>query len=308
MPGAFTHITAINIALSSGALTALVDMPSEAKRILATYSAYSELGAVSPDYPFASITDMEQNHWVDLMHYERVGELIRSLIYRVKMLPVDQKEPCFAWLAGFVSHVIMDITIHPIVELRVGSYRKHKHDHQHQICEMHQDSYIWQRLGFSHLDFSERLQRNISLCSDNSDPELLDQAVRDLWSIALTEVYSEYANKCMPKINYWHTKYLSNIDLAEDDYRLFPLFQHIETGLTYPLVEDIDYSYIRNLKTPIGDMHYDAIFDRAIENIKRYLTKLALAVFENGDDQLFCNWNLDTGYDQDNKELTSWSM
>ncbi len=306
MPGAFTHITAINIALSPDALAALEDMPSEAKRILTTYLSYAELGSVSPDYPFASIADTDQNHWVDLMHYERVGILIRSLIFRVKILPVDQKEQCFAWLAGFVSHVIMDITVHPVVELRVGSYRKHKLDNQHQICEMHQDSYIWQRLGISHICFSEKLQHNIRSCSDQSNPDLLDNSVRDLWSIALTEVYSEYANDCMPKINFWHKRYLFNAEHIEDDCRLFPLFQHIDAGLTYPLIEEIDYSYINNLETPDGNMHYDIVFDRAVENIKRYLTKLAIAVFENGDDQLFCNWNLDTGYDLDNNELTAW--
>ncbi|MCE0495586.1 zinc dependent phospholipase C family protein [Vibrio salinus] len=305
MPGAFAHITAINLALSSDFLDDLSELPTHAKRNLVSNLPFAELGSISPDYPYLSI-GMDQRNWADLMHSERVGVLVRSLIFRVKMLPDSQKEKGFAWLVGFVSHVIMDITVHPVVERRVGPYKENKQEHR--ICEMNQDTYIWSRLGLDQAELSERLKKNISLCSDQRVCDLLDDTIRSLWSIALTEVYSGYANACLPKINQWHASYLSIVNIPKESHDLFPLSRHIgiSQGLIYPGENELDYSYINSLDTPLGKMAYDDVFDRAVSFIRYYLIKLWYAVFDGGDDQMFCNWNLDTGYNLERRELTAW--
>jgi len=51
--------------------------------------------------------------------------------------------------------VVADVTIHPILELKVGSYAEHKMGHR--TCEMHQDAYIFQRLNLGDVGLSEHL-------------------------------------------------------------------------------------------------------------------------------------------------------
>ena len=49
----------------------------------------------------------------------------------------EEKRKRLAWLFGYAAHVTMDVTIHPIVELKVGPYAENKR--AHRVCEMHQD-------------------------------------------------------------------------------------------------------------------------------------------------------------------------
>lgn len=78
MPGAFAHITAVNLATENNALFAM-DMPNQAKLILSTHQKYVELGCVSPDYPYLAIGNSAQNKWADLMHYQYTGDVIKVL-------------------------------------------------------------------------------------------------------------------------------------------------------------------------------------------------------------------------------------
>ena len=50
----------------------------------------------------------------------------------------------------------------------------------------------------------------------------------------------------------------------------------------------------------------DAIFDFAVKNIQHYITIIANAVFLDTDYSEIKNWNLDTGYDEQNN-LTAWN-
>ncbi|MEI8634051.1 zinc dependent phospholipase C family protein [Vibrio sp. PP-XX7] len=134
-------------------------LPSRLQRILTVYHRYVEMGSVSPDFPYLnfsylSITESNQADWANRMHYEQVGELLRRMIRHVSALRGEPQDRTFAWLSGFLAHVIMDITIHPIIELKVGDYRQNKQ--QHRLCEMHQDAYVWQRMGLGHIGCVER--------------------------------------------------------------------------------------------------------------------------------------------------------
>ncbi|GAL08890.1 hypothetical protein JCM19237_730 [Photobacterium aphoticum] len=62
MPGAFAHITAVNVAAANTALRQL-DIPRHAKKVLSQYKKYLELGCVSPDYPYLAILNGPQNQW-----------------------------------------------------------------------------------------------------------------------------------------------------------------------------------------------------------------------------------------------------
>ena len=97
------------------------------------------------------------------------------------------------------------------------------------------------------------------------------------------------------------------VNNAEESHRLFPWARHVgvDHGLTYPMFEEVDLDFITQLDTPNGKMHYNDVFDLAIENIKRYISVIANSVFEDMPCDAICNWNLDTGKDETNK-LTAW--
>ncbi|WP_027696647.1 zinc dependent phospholipase C family protein [Vibrio litoralis] len=295
MPGAFAHIAAVNVASANNALRHL-NMPRNAKKALAQNKKYLELGCVSPDYPYLAIMDSAQNKWADEMHYNDVGKLIDALVAQVKSVDSEHLEKAFAWLCGFVAHVAADITIHPVVEMKVGPYAENAKDHR--VCEMNQDAYIWtSRMQLGDIGFADRIKENIGSCVDSNDDDLIDPIIQNIWNNALSVVYPVYEEECQPDINAWHSGFQLVVDNAEESHRLFPWARHVASnqGLTYPLQNEVNTVFIQNLETPHGLKHYDEIFDKAIETIQLFWEQTASSVYENQSTGFFKNWNLDTG-------------
>ena len=305
MPGAFAHITAVNLA-SEGKTLKNLNISNKAKFIISQNIEFIELGCVSPDYPYLKIGDKEQNEWADKMHYSNVGVFIRKAIALIKELDGIEKEKTFAWLCGYVGHVIADITIHPVVQLKVGPYRENAKEHR--ICEMNQDTYIWERLNLGEQGLADRVKANIGSCVETSDPSKVDVAISQLWLSCLTSTFPDEVKKCKPEIDEWHKGFQFVVDNVEEGYRLFPFARHLaaKAGIVYPSREDVDMGYIKSLETPKGSKDYDEVFDLAVSNICLYWEYLSNAIFSEADDSMFLNWDLDTGL-SDSNELTAWS-
>ncbi|WP_105189923.1 zinc dependent phospholipase C family protein [Pseudoalteromonas sp. T1lg48] len=304
MPGAFAHITAANLATANNALMTM-NIPNRAKLILSKNQKYVELGCVSPDYPYLAVGKSQQNKWADLMHYEKTGDVIKEAVTYCKSLEGIAQEKCFAWLCGYMSHVAADITIHPVVERKVGPYEHNQA--AHRTCEMNQDSFIWQRLNMGEIGLADRIELNIGSCT--SQDNCLDEDIKGIWHHILGSTHPDYAQSVVPDFDAWHAGFQLIVNNAEEGYRLFPLARHVAAncGLLYPRPDEIDYDYIENLTTPNSPMHYDEIFDLAIENIKHFITILANAVFKDGECTQICNWNLDNGQDEAGN-LTAWNI
>lgn len=302
MPGAFAHITAANLATENNALMAM-DIPTKAKLILSTKQKYVELGCVSPDYPYLAVGQSEQNKWADFMHYERTGDVIKAAVTYCQTLEGEAQEKCFAWLCGYMSHVAADITIHPVVELKVGPYEQNQT--AHRDCEMHQDSFIWERLNLGEIGHADRVKLNIGSCK-NSDGTF-DSDIQGIWTHILALVHADYASEVAPDFEAWHKGFGLVVDTVEEGYRLFPFARHVAagSGLFYPRPDEVNSDYIMNLTTPHTPMHYNEIFDKAVANIKFYIAIIAHAVFENKACEEIKNWNLDTGKDELGR-LTAW--
>lgn len=301
MPGAFAHITAVNKACDNNSLTA-IDMPDQAKLSLSLHPKYIELGCVSPDYPYLALGDSDQNKWADLMHYEKTGDLIKALAAECKNLDDSEKERAFAWLCGYVSHVIADITIHPVVELKVGVYEQNQKEHRQ--CEMNQDAYIWQRLNLGEIGLADHVKIHIGACATDGR---LDSTIKGLWGGALTRVHAEYGQEHPPKFDQWHDGFQTIVDKAEEGYRFFKWARHVaaNAGLLYPRPGEVDPIFIEQLDTPNGPMHYDQIFDKALDNIRKYVGIIGQFVYGDGDLEAIKNWNLDNGKDEQGV-LTAW--
>lgn len=306
MPGAFAHITLVNILKETRRLEAIPNFPTQIIPGLLRNFKFCELGAVSPDYPYLAITDSQSLPWADRMHYTRSGEMIHAGIALIKAMDDGlPKRKAIAWLLGYAAHMITDVTIHPIVELKVGPYAKNKTAHRR--CEMHQDSYIFQRLNLSKIGISEHFDSGIRKCGKGG---VVDSAISTLWSLMFNEVHPEAFIENPPDINRWHKAFDRMVDkIGEEGYRLLPLARHVAVncGLTYPNPSEIDMQYIADLATPEGPMHYDDIFDRAITNVGNTWAIIANAIVadDNAYKKVIGNWNFDTGKDQDEK-LVYW--
>lgn len=311
MPGAYAHITAVNVARERMGEDA--SFPNEGKAIAAAWLKYCELGAVSPDYPYLNIADGRRSgQWADAMHWDRTGDRILAGVRTLARMPQTlSRERSLAWLLGFAAHVVMDATVHPVVGLKVGQpYEEHKMDHR--TCEMHQDTYIFEsRLNLG-IHYANHLTSGICSCSDPDDEDRIDPDVFYLWNEMFKEADMRLYVENAPSIHAWHDCFEDIVGHVADS-RLVALARHIAPGMldgnVYPLFEDVEAQYLTNLEVPGGGrMDYDATFDKGVGNVVRawavvasdVLTGTALA------GGFLRNWNLDTGEDEAGT-LTFWS-
>lgn len=308
MPGAFAHITLVNELKEPLRLEGIPGFGPDAITSVLDFFKFCELGAVSPDYPYLAVGDSNAAKWADMMHYIKTGDMIKAGIRQVNKLQGNNQRKAFAWLLGYSAHVATDVTIHPVVELKVGPYAENKK--AHRVCEMNQDAYIFQRLNLGQIGLSEHLDSGIwGCCEANSDR--LAPVIAVLWSGMLQETYPEEFAANPPDIDKWHQRFKVMVDeIGEEGNRLMPIARHlaVDCGLTYPDCAEIDTQFIRSLKVPTGHMDYDAIFDKAIDSVGSVWSLVAKGVF-GGDNTYLAqigHWNLDTGKDT-NGRYVFWS-
>lgn len=299
MPGAYAHLTIVNHVRDTDRLES-AGVPIAAITAILRYLRFCELGAVSPDYPYLHLLHSQSKVWADLMHYERTGEPVKQGIDIIKGLRGETQLIATAWLMGYAAHVVADVTIHPVIELRVGNYAENSK--AHRICELNQDAYIFQRMHLDEVGRSEHLDTGIWGCCEPGADGILHPAVLNTWQSMLAACYPAHYAENEPDINGWHTGFKRVVDQAEEGRRM-PLFARhlaVSSGLTYPAIGAIDPSYIKNLATPSGPMDYDVLFDKALENVGAMWALIGQAIFE-GDQRYqvqITDWDLDTGRDK----------
>lgn len=308
MPGAYAHLTAVNVAREPERIQRAA-VPGEAALALGTQLRFAELGAVSPDYPYLAIGDSDAEKWADRMHYERTGELVIELINRVRAATASRAK-LLAWVLGYVAHVACDVTIHPVVELKVGPYAANKADHRK--CEMNQDVYIFQRLNLGELAMANHLKSGVVRCHASGDTNKVDPDVGTAFREALLAVHGSIAGASVPDVDRWHKGFALMVDkLAEEGQRLVPLARHVAAGrgLTYPLTSEVNRKeYIDALRTPDGVLTYDQIFDRAVGNVGAAWKVAAEGALGKSETyrSYFGAWNLDTGRDERTAKFVFW--
>ncbi|MDC0610766.1 zinc dependent phospholipase C family protein [Vibrio sp.] len=300
MPGAFAHITAVNKMILSDYFVREFD--SDARRILTMNQPFMELGSLAPDFPYLVFGNKPQALWADIMHSSGVNSCLIEMIQYVKSLQGQSFAKAYAWLSGYLAHIVADITIHPVIERTVGHYKENKN--LHRVCEMHQDAHIWHRMGLGDIGNKERVSRTLECCSGRDSP--LDPILIDIWSLGLLSI--DMPNKVeMPNIRLWFESFQKVINVVEDNYQLFPFSRHVAAfvGLKYPDIKDIQPQFINNLPTPAGRMPYDELFDLCVDEVGHYLNLLWNSVVYNGDLDWIKQWNLDIGEDE-NGVMTIW--
>jgi len=281
-------------------------------------SHFVTLGAVGPDYPYLSELAnnlLKLHSWADRMHYENTGEFVKYGIVNLLKLNEQNKqqdfEICLSWFCGYVTHLLADSIIHPVVNAIVGRYLFNSDEHRH--CEMIQDSFIFHEIKKVELRYAYYVDL-IKMCSDSEDEDLINPAIRDFWTETLKMSHPGGKNK-FDKIDPddWHENYLSIISKVSDST---PIFRHIGEAkhLFYKRVSDITSEerkiFIEEINLPgnkIGRFKEDA-FNKAVEKVIEVWQKLFVDIEQKNPDNCTSyikNWNLDAGVDED--EIYFWA-
>ncbi len=309
MAGTFTHWMIVEEALDK--FNQLPDKHPYFPIILGN-SHFVTLGAVGPDYPYLSELKnnlLKLHSWADRMHYENTGEFVKHGIENLSKLKEQNKqsdfEICLSWLCGYVTHLLADSIIHPVVNTVVGPYLFNSGEHRH--CEMIQDTFIFHDIKKVELRYADYVDL-IKMCSDPEDEDLINLAVSDFWEETLKMSHpggKEKFDSIDP--DDWHENFLSKITMAAEPA---PLFRHIgeEKDLVYKKSVDIDIDewkrFIDEINLPgnkIGKFKEDAFY-KAVNEVIEVWQKLFVDTEQTNPDNCTSyikNWNLDTGVDED---------
>ena len=305
MPGAYAHLTVVAIAGSPKKIYGLGNINKKTIGPILTYSKYTELGAVSPDYPYLHLGNKASKTWADAMHYTHTGDRLKQGAAYIRTLQGEPRYKALAWLLGFASHIITDVTIHPVVELKTGPYDENPKGHR--VCEMNQDVFIFEHLNMGGIFGDAFISNGLSACSTPGKPNMLDPLIVDVWSNMLQQVDKGHYTESAPAFHKWHEGFHQMLGMAGNG-RFIPLGRHVvaDQGLVYP--EEPDETYIRQLRVPDGRcMDYYEIFNKACDNVHRCWGQLVQYCLTDSVDGLpfITNWNLDTGRDETGR-ITMW--
>lgn len=282
---------------------------------------FIRLGAVGLDYPYLTHA-IKNKHirchsWADRMHYENTGNIVRFGIEYLSKLAKDIEDfkVCLSWLCGYVSHLITDSVVHPVVNAIVGPYIFSSDEHRK--CEMTQDSMIFKIITDEELSdvatadngyagYIDHLKR----CSDQDNESRLNPALKAFWAEILKMNYPSGTDKFHDiDPDKWHENYISSLSTAS---KPSPFFRHVGEALdliyfkTDKIDSDDRKKYFEEIKIPhkqTGAFNFkEHVFDKTVNEIVEVWYKLFVDI-EKGDSQNCIthikNWNLDTGVNED---------
>lgn len=311
MAGAYAHLTMVNRFKTPRILIEQAKLPADIALAVTKWTRFVELGAVSPDYPYLTAFNKDAKMWADAMHYERVGDRLKVDIEILRDMEPASREKALVWLLGFSAHIATDLTVHPVVELKVGPYAGNAT--AHRDCEMHQDVYIFAEMNVGPLNVAKFLRSGIGRCNADEtedDASAIDPAIKTVWLNMLKKTSSpETWSTAPPEIDTWHRRFKGIVSTIEGIS--LPCFaRHILSGngIIYPHKDELDDQYLRRLATPEGPMDYQDIFDRAQKNVAWLWSLVAQGVAGESTayKEAIHNWNLDTGRRPDGS-LEFWS-
>jgi hypothetical protein len=280
---------------------------------LQDYLPYAALGAVSPDYPNLCKENDAAPQWADAMHYTRSCAMVNSGIVNLKKSRGSARDKQLAWLLGYCAHVVTDMTIHPVVQAKVGVYAENQR--QHRVCEMNQDSHIYHRMGDGEIGDSDLFARSVAQCGNHGDINQLDRDIVTLWERMLAEVHPDLSTANLPDCAAWHRGFIARVEEAQaGQVRLFPLAANIaaKMELSYPHYDQVDRQFIDAQLIPAQKpfhLHYDEIFEHAADNVVSFWRSMEQSLCDDDPALLpiFGEWNLDNGLDEHGR-LVFWDQ
>lgn len=281
------------------------------------------MGAAGPDYPY--LTDILttailpiSHTWANRMHYENTLLFVNEGVKNLKQ--IDKGSEKFsvrlAWFCGFISHVMADSFIHPVVNSIVGGPYMFTQG-EHGKCELVQDIYIYKKLTGEDIVSANPREGNLGYlkileeCSDPKDENKIHPEINEFWRILLQAAHpqaKEYFGDIVPDI--WHHNYKGKLNFVADPGAIF---RHVVglTGRAYKKESEINTDernkYIDKVKLPDGGIsNYEVIFDKAVQLIVDTWAQLFDDIGKGNLNNIvgyIKDWNLDTGVDESRVDL-----
>jgi hypothetical protein len=220
------------------------------------------------------------------MHYENAHLFIKE---GVKILStMDKNNPAYsirlAWFSGYVSHVIADIYVHPIVNSIVGGTYTFTHQ-EHGKCELIQDIYIFKAMTGEDIIISNPRTGSfgylkiLEQCSDPKDENKVNPEISTFWRELLVVAHpsaKEYLGDILPDV--WHHNYKGGVNFVADPGAIF---RHVVgmTGRAYKREDEINpeerEKYISKIILPnMKTSTYDEVFKNVTEIVTLTWTRL----------------------------------
>ena len=282
------------------------------------------MGATGPDYPY--LTNILENqalhighNWANRMHYENTVGFILEGIRALSSMdkrgnPFKNR---FAWFAGYVSHVVADSYIHPVVNSTVRGPYIFTHA-EHARCEVVQDVYIFNKKTGTDICRAAVRDRNsfgyLNILDDSSDPENLAKIhpdISEFWSELIKVAHpnaAEFFDSIDPDT--WHKNYKGRVDFAANNQSIFRHVLDLVNAPRYVPLADISQveltKYVKAVAVPLGlKIRYDDLFSQAVDQIIIVWKEIFRGI-QDGDSlssSLVKDWNLDTGVDESKIDL-----
>jgi len=302
MPGAFAHMVAAEQAL----LQARQDGLQLIAHCTDQFPQWLQAGAAAPDYPALYESTHPTGNWANRMHREKSGDVVRAGIWwlyeRSPRRDEAEIQKATAWLAGYLSHVVLDATLNPVIRAIAGDYESQSEHYQR--CEMVMDAHLCRNsLGYELMydEWTSNLRRITDPNGDGMDP-----VVRSIWSKMLKQTYGQAFASTPPAFDNWHRSYLQAIETPAGDETFF---RHAAAGTPFVHLDAESVTaaerrrFVEMCLLPAGNrldrisMHYDEILAFAVETIVRYWEIMESALVWNGDLAMpeLSNWDLDRG-------------
>lgn len=286
------------------------------------------MGAAGPDYPYltdvltTSIVPIKHT-WANRMHYENPHLFIKEGVRILSAM--DKNSPAFsvrlAWFSGYVSHVIADIYVHPIVNSIVGGTYVFTHQ-EHGKCELIQDIYIFKEMTGEDIIVSNPRTgsfgylKKLDQCSDPKDENKVNPEISTFWRELLVVAHphaKEYLGDILPDV--WHHNYKGGVNFVADPGAIF---RHVVgmTGRAYKRADEISpeekEKYITTVRLPnTKTSTYDDVFKKLISLVADNWSRLFDDIENKNTEgvlQYIKDWNLDTGVDESKIDLWQKEM
>ena len=297
MAGPFVHMTVCEEAKKNESLD------PDLATLLDAHHKCLLLGAISPDTPYLRFTD----DWANAFH-NWDGEdrntngmpLDGFMDIRGRWASYSKDDGRYmSWLMGYVSHMVTDIVVHPVVNRIVGvPYKDHKTDHRY--CEMVQDSILFK-------DYFKKEIKDAEYVDGLRDcpKEGIGTGIAAYWAKLLEASYPKHANTIVPETGTWIDATINAIDIA-DGHSWIPAF-----GVSYKTTAEISsderakhYNAVP-LDSGLKGNYRANVFNAAVDEVCGNWNRLFDWLRSGGENKeealkgIILNWNLDTGEKKD---------
>lgn len=260
----------VHMMVVEDALARVKDQMPEMHQVLAPHARLAYFGSLSPDAPYAS----PHKSWADWMHKYRTGSIVRSALSELagqgaKSTP--SLHPSVAWAFGYMSHLAVDLTVHPVVNMIVEQSAPHALSHSQ--AEMVQDALLFHALHQRDIQATDYADRAVIHNDDHR------HAAMALWTRCI-EANRDSNISGTPQTNDWYTALSALVDGSDTGFATLlgkltglsgNVFYETESTIRHKRIHELTWAYTA-VPLPgghLGDFR-QTVYSKAVQKTLEY--------------------------------------